>query len=254
MASGSVLDLPVNGSDVNGKSNLRIAKYGGTSSDNSGHPTTYSGGVVMIDPLDSDITWDASAGRWQVQFAVNGFSGFIVQTSTFTLPVTWTFFKAEKNGEKVDLKWRTGTELNNSHFVIEHSTDGTSYSSIGTIDAVGNTNNETDYSYTHHTPQVAMNFYRIQQVDIDGRHSYSEVRRINLQSENRFSIMKNPVSNGKLEIQINIDAKLEIYSLAGQVVKRQNIKAGSQAIDVTNLSRGTYIIRVGDESKKFAIQ
>jgi len=77
----SVLKLPIGPSDVAGKSNLRIVKYNGTSSDGSGMPYTYSGNTAFIDPPDSNIVWNAGLNRWEVTTDVTGLGGFIVCTS-----------------------------------------------------------------------------------------------------------------------------------------------------------------------------
>jgi hypothetical protein len=75
----STTDLPSNPTDAVGKSNLKIDKYSGTSSDNSGNPASYGTSPVIIDPDDTDIVWNTSLNRWEVSFQVNGFSGFFIK-------------------------------------------------------------------------------------------------------------------------------------------------------------------------------
>lgn len=77
----SAVKLPNGPSDVAGKSNLRIVKYNGTSSDGSGMPYTYNGNIAFIDPPDSNIVWNAGLNRWEVTTDVTGLGGFIVCTS-----------------------------------------------------------------------------------------------------------------------------------------------------------------------------
>ncbi|WP_372746234.1 T9SS type A sorting domain-containing protein [Lutibacter sp.] len=65
-----------------------------------------------------------------------------------------------------------------------------------------------------------------------------------------FAMYPNPVANGRFSISSNSNADkfVEIYSLLGKQVYSKNVKA-SQTIEVSNLSRGVYILRVEEEGK-----
>ena len=76
--------LPIGATDVTGIANLKIDKRGGTSSNGTGLPITYSGTATAIDPVDADIVWNATGSRWEVTFDVTGFSGFFVGTGSRT--------------------------------------------------------------------------------------------------------------------------------------------------------------------------
>jgi Repeat of unknown function (DUF5650)/Secretion system C-terminal sorting domain len=79
--AASIADLPTCENDDEGKANLRIIKYAGTSSNGSGLPAGYSGAVETINPNDRDINWNDDQNRWEVSFNVIGFGRFIVQTA-----------------------------------------------------------------------------------------------------------------------------------------------------------------------------
>jgi minor extracellular serine protease Vpr len=72
-------DLPVSSTDAAGIANLRIQKYDGTSTNNTGLPNSYTGSNSIIDPVDSDIVWDSTYNYWKVSFNVTGFSGFFAK-------------------------------------------------------------------------------------------------------------------------------------------------------------------------------
>jgi hypothetical protein len=72
--------LPTAPTDAAGIANVFIFKKAGTSSDNSGNPSTYAGAVTTIDPLDADIVWNNTESRWEISFQVSGFSGFVIGT------------------------------------------------------------------------------------------------------------------------------------------------------------------------------
>lgn len=254
-AAGSILKLPTGPSDASGIANVRIGKYSGTSSDNSGLPATYTNGSYVIDPNDANIVWNNTDSRWEVSFNVAGFSGFFAQTSTFTLPVTYVSFTAEKINEKVLLKWQTAIETNSSHFVIEHSTDGSRFTAVGSVTAAGNSNSLLNYSFTHNTPNKENNFYRIQQVDKDGHSHYSETRVINFNTgSSGFTILDNPVRDGRLQVKLDKPANIAIYDARGRVISRQRMGTGSQTLTVSYLPRGVYLLQAGNEAKKFIIE
>ncbi len=77
--STSTTNLPANPTDAIGIANLKIDKYSGTSSDNTGSPNSYGTTPTIIDPEDSDIVWNPTLNRWEVSFNVVGFSGFFIK-------------------------------------------------------------------------------------------------------------------------------------------------------------------------------
>ncbi|MEO8406583.1 MAG: hypothetical protein ABI480_18370, partial [Chitinophagaceae bacterium] len=254
-AAGSSRKLPTGTADAAGIANLRIGTFSGTSSNNTGLPSTYTGPGPVIDPTDANIVWNGTAGRWEITFNVTGFGGFIVQTNLFVLPVTWVFFTAEKVNQTVLLKWETATELNSSRFIVEHSIDGINFLPIGTLAAAGNSNSLVDYSFVHNAPQAGNNFYRLQQVDIDRRISYSEIRPVVFPAlNNDFVIIVNPVRGGVLEVRFSKDGVAYISTTSGQAIRSQRVTAGRQTISVSDLATGTYLLKFGKETKKFLVE
>ena len=253
-APGSTLKLPMGAGDATGITNLRIGKYSGISSDNSGLPGSYSSGAIVIDPVDANVVWNATAARWEVTFNVAGFSGFIAQTSSFVLPVTWVSFTAAKQNENTLLKWQTTAETNSDHFVIEYSTDGHQFTAIGTVAAAGNSNYLINYSFVHNAPQKENNYYRIMQVDHDGHKNYSVIRMIRFNTSGSLLLLMNPVRDGQLQVQFNKAVTMAIFDARGRLITRQQKGAGSQAINVSVLPRGVYLLQAGNETRKFIIE
>ncbi|HEX5652768.1 MAG TPA: hypothetical protein VFX58_06830, partial [Chitinophagaceae bacterium] len=125
--AGSTLNLPANSADASGIANLRVIRYPGTSSDGSGHPATYSGIPIMIDPADVNINWNAGFSRWEISFDVTGFSGFTVGTSsTLNLCPSGGFaIPAGASGTSYQWQLNTGSGFNNI-------ADGPNYNGSGT--------------------------------------------------------------------------------------------------------------------------
>lgn len=177
------------------------------------------------------------------------------------LPVKMISFNAMLNNNKVDLNWATASESNSSHFVIEKSTDGANFSEIGMVFSYGNTTEQKNYQYADNisSSNSTVIYYRLRQVDLDGKFEYSATRviRIGKQVENTITILTypNPVSNElKVTVPNNWQGKKVTYILFnanGQVAKKaENSNSGqTEMVNVSTLSPGLYIMKAicGDQ-------
>ena len=179
-----------------------------------------------------------------------------VAISASVLPVVLKEFSAQLNNNKVDLNWVTATEVNASHFVIERSYTGNEYSEIATVMAYGNTTEEKTYKFTDQSfaSDKVVAYYRLRQVDLDGKQEYSSTRiiRISKQNQNTVTILTfpNPVSSEvRITIPNNWQGKKVTYELMnanGQTVRKIETASSSQTetMNVSNLSRGFYVVKV----------
>ena len=90
-----------------------------------------------------------------------------------SLPVRFLQFTGQARGAVVDLAWTTATEVNSSHFIVERSADGSNYLPIGRIGAAGASALPINYAFVDPAPVTGMNYYRLQQVDLDGKAVWS---------------------------------------------------------------------------------
>ncbi len=84
--------------------------------------------------------------RWTI---TNGdfYNADDVEVSVFSiLPVNLISFTGRQDNDRVILKWQTATEINNDHFVVERSTNGTDFLSTATVDGRGNSSIVKNYS------------------------------------------------------------------------------------------------------------
>lgn len=161
------------------------------------------------------------------------------------VPVELISFTASKNGTQADLAWRTATEVNNSHFEIERSTNGRDFSYIGEVEGAGTTSVIQSYDFADRNPANGQNYYRFKQVDRDGTFEYSPVRSLDFSVAARTVIYPNPVVDFAV-VETNIsDASLEVYNVAGNKVLKSKILTGKN-IDTSVLTSGVYIFKVVD--------
>ena len=174
--------------------------------------------------------------------------------SQSTLPVSFGDVAVKKAGANAEVNWTTLSEFNNSHFIVERSTDAVSFKSVGTVAGKGNSSFTQNYSFTDVAVSGTVLYYRIKQVDVDGTSSYSKT--VALRSGNarinNYAVYPNPfVSN----IKVQIDAKekeevmIRINNLTGQtlITKRVTVQAGNNIVVFDNLQQlqnGLYMLEV----------
>jgi hypothetical protein len=167
--------------------------------------------------------------------------------SSSPLPVTLLSFAAKRQGNaSVLLQWKTANELQNSHFVIERSGDGSLYQSIGSVKATDNATGAASYSFPDNDPLAGTNYYRLKQVDLDGHEQIYGVRIVQPGSA-IASLYPNPVINHfKLELPATPDKPLNftIQNASGQVVQTGIIHSREQWLETNRLLTGVYVIHL----------
>jgi hypothetical protein len=180
-----------------------------------------------------------------VQTPWRGFTGasYIGPTATTaaTFPVTFLSFTAEKAGNKVELTWDVTNEVNNDHYEVEHSLGGGVYKNIGTVRAKsGNVNR---YNLTHNQPTLSQsNFYRIKQVDKDGKFSFSPMRLVKFESKSMMTIAPNPATNFFNVYTRETGVNINVFDESGKKVASKVITSGSVQFDISRLAKGVYMV------------
>jgi len=160
-----------------------------------------------------------------------------------TLPLQLTGFSATHITNGVQLGWQTATELNTSHFIIQHSTDGSTYKDIGTVKAIGSGANS--YSFTDNNPTNGTNYYRLQSVDKDGAVSFSKVVSVQLTVDRLpFTVVPNPARD-VATIRGSHIASVQVIDNMGRIVKVVSLKdATNPVLSVSSLAAGVYHLRI----------
>jgi hypothetical protein len=193
--------------------------------------------------------WDASS-KGLFYMSLSGLPGISGDDDSLlvVLPTKFTGFDATCSGNKVQLTWKTAQEQNSHHFNIERSKDGIQWIVIGTVNAAGNSNIETTYSFTDNDP-FSNGRYRIAAYDLDGRVQYTTIIHSSCNAKNPLSIWPNPVQD-----LIHIDlvtatrsqASLKLFDSKGALVKIQEailLQGSNQlTVDIRSLAQGPYFL------------
>ncbi len=170
------------------------------------------------------------------------------------LPVTFGAFTAEKKtGSQALLKWNTLTETNSSHFEIERSTNAVNFTSIDRVNASGNSSSPKEYAYTDYKVLAGNNYYRLKQVDKDGKFVYTPTRVLmfNVITQAPIRIFPNPASS-YIMVEWPSGASTEktainMMDMKGNLVKQWKMPSGMNVqskLSVQGLPKGTYIIHI----------
>ncbi len=163
------------------------------------------------------------------------------------LPVKFEDISGLKSGNAIKINWHSSTEQNTSLFIIQHSTDGTSFTDIGTVKAIGSGANSYQFTDNAPTPYPlnGVLYYRLKSVDKDGSSTYSKVISVQLTIDNfQLSITPNPAKS-IVTIKGNHIASIQVIDNLGRVVKTVSLKdATNPTLSVSGLPMGVYHLRV----------
>lgn len=165
-------------------------------------------------------------------------------------PVNWVSFKVISSGKNnAILQWKTANEYNNNHFEIERSVDGINYTKIATV-APGNQPNTTQtYEYTDFNLSKGKFFYRVKQVDNDGKNSISPTAYITISAESvNWVLLNNPASDYTI-IQFNNTAsnvEMQVADANGKIVYSHTIPSvqsnATEKLSVSGFAKGIYFV------------
>ncbi len=143
-----------------------------------------------------------------------------VVDSVVITPINLTTFTGNKLEKNVQLNWTTATEKNNSHFNIQRSNDGVNFENISKVMGKGNSSSITNYTYTDANVPNNNLYYRLQQIDVDGKSTLSVVIFIKYEKKANIelSVYPNPVVNHTAIITLK-NAPIAQYSVSVKTIK-----------------------------------
>lgn len=195
----------------------------------------------------------------QTTVGVNGTS-----TGCTPFPIELLNLKATAVGNAyIRLDWTTASEINNSHFIIERSTDGQNFYQTQMVvnSAAPGGNSQVDLQYSKNDINVQpkiMYYYRLRIIDLDGGHDYSNIVSAMLfQDESTIGAVYPNPTDGNINVQINCsqetEFKFNMYNPLGQNIFQKFIeaKAGENVIplNISNLAIGTYELVIYEDGK-----
>jgi hypothetical protein len=219
--------------------------------------STFSGQteILNLTGLNAGETYYLRVYSYSSSTANQG--SFNITIEGTALPVSLTEFKGYKKGKFNELVWSTANELNNKGYEVQKSFDATHFLPITFLESKGingNSSTNLDYNFTDFKNVDGSVFYRLKQIDKNGKSSFSKV--ISVKGEKSGDIIitdiyPNPaISNVNAIIssskQQNIS--LTIVDVFGKILMNKNaqIQGGfnTLSLNIDKLSKGNYFIKI----------
>lgn len=173
------------------------------------------------------------------------------------LPVELTSFTAKSSTNQVNLTWTTATEINNSGFEIQKSTDGSEFVSVGFIKGNGTTTEPKAYSFVdnHLNNVTGKLYYRLKQIDYNGAFNYSDIVEVVIDLPLEYSLNQNypnpfnPSTKIKYSVPEQNLVSIVVYGVTGEEIAtlvNEVKEAGNYEIEFNalQLSSGVYFYRM----------
>ncbi len=197
----------------------------------------------------STVTIPPVAG---LSFTTSHTNAAVTITAQAPLPAELVSFSASSENNFTQLLWRTASETNNEGFEIQRSTDGKNWNNLAFVPGHGTTTEEQSYAYTDERTLPGMNYYRLQQVDFDGKSEYSKVVSVEMKNGGGgIHFFPNPATGSvtlALETDYSGEATLTLYDLTGKQMKTVTLSLEGGAfrtdIGLGDLPTGIYMAQV----------
>ncbi len=228
----------------NDSSKNYVAKWNGSNWSELGGKNT-SGFSNSIYSLTTDASGNVfTGGIYNIKTATDYTSYVAKYGTSIVTPITLNSFTAFPiDNNIIQLNWQTSTETNSSHFIIQHSLDGTSFKNIGSVQARGTGANS--YSFKDNSPVKGTNFYRLCIADKDRTSTFSKI--VSCQGvavSKKLVVYPNP-SKDNITILCNHIASIQVVDNVGRMIKFVSYKdATNPTLSIRNLPIGVYHIRL----------
>jgi hypothetical protein len=227
-----------------------------------------------------DVTWSAFASvinggsvnnftrylQYKANISTSDLSNTVVLQDfsvncNFAFPVTLLDFKGRTFNRDINLEWSTASESNNKGFEVQRSANGSDWNTIGFVPGVGTSSTLQKYHYEDRGLSPSKYYYRLKQIDFDGKFKYSSVINFNLVEKAGYSLEQNYPNpfNNRTMISYSVPratkVRLTIYDLQGRIMKvmEEGVKpAGKHTVELITGSMGKGIYYYKMDADEFS--
>jgi hypothetical protein len=177
----------------------------------------------------------------------------ITLSTPVVLPVELTDFSYKLLPHTTLLQWETITEKNTDYFEIYRSEDGFSFTSIGSVKASGNSNNNEKYTFPDVDGSHSISYYKLKIVDTDKSFEYSKIMAVDVVNSselqnNCFLNVNNELEIDQGNILVNEFENVSIYNIEGKIISDYSLKDyfhdGKILIPIQSLDQGIYLAQL----------
>ena len=174
---------------------------------------------------------------------------FIAALTQAALPVNLLRFDARREDTAVILNWATASETGNRGFEVQRSADARNWEALSFVPALsekGDSEELLAYAFTDRMPLSGQNYYRLKQVDLDGKFEYSPIRAVFI-GENEPSgvqVYPNPTARFVTLSKLNGGEKIQVFDARGRLLHSRGSDGTTVDISLENYREGIYFIHV----------
>lgn len=209
-----------------------------------------NGTTTDFDYSDQWATGDGNYAQWDDgggTAVVYGNYLNCTPTDTDFLPVSLISFTVQAGHGYVDLQWQTAEEIDNSHFTVYKSHNGTDWKELGMIAGHGSTETQQVYEYRDANPFRERSYYRLKQTDFNGTYEFFEIISVFLETaETPPEVFPNPVSSLLTIRSHDIIESISLISSTGKIYPISNTVGQTllSQFDIGHLPPGVYTLLV----------
>ncbi len=163
------------------------------------------------------------------------------------LPVELISFTAKKQLNSVILKWNSLSESNNARYDIYRADNGVDFIKLASVNGAGTSLKELNYSYNDNNPLAGDNYYKLVQVDFDGKEKVLKIIVLNNSLESLNAYINNNILIINAFSAKQQTANISLYNTNGQVLYKEslNLQKGSNALSLEIKNDASfYILKV----------
>ena len=210
-------------------------------------PSTYTllaaGGYPTLNGMMTwSINWDATASNNYAATYQTALTALLTP-----VPVELVSFQATPLSKIVVLDWQTASERNADYFAVQRSIDGQKFEEMGRIKAIGNSAALQKYQLADASPANGINYYRLRQIDVDGKETLSKVVSVVQSNAIKIQIAPNPTTDKVVitcsETPLDTPLSISVFDLLGRNLMRSNL-ANHSELDLSALPKGVYLLDI----------
>lgn len=150
----------------------------------------------------------------------------------------------------VEIAWRTVSEINNAHFELQRSSDGINFETFGIVNGSGTSITVNNYRYKDVEPYQGNSYYRIMQVDYDGKFDFSNIKSVRMTDKSYPTVFPNPVKNSLFIESSNKIDTIKLFNSKGEKIYIE-YQSSQSKLDMSQLRKGLYQLIIISESKTY---
>jgi hypothetical protein len=240
--SNSVMDIELNGADVTQYDRIGVtgdATLGGSLALSINYTPANGDEMTIITATSIAGTFSTITGMpdgWTIVYESNT----VKMRYDKPLPVVLISFNAKAVGAVIKLDWRTASEVDNAGFYIERSANGFTWKDIGFVDGNATTSGVKYYAFGDETPMPGINYYRLRQIDFDGKTEYSRLQSVRfIDPQQTVTVWADATKWAHIQTN-NTIGQVTVYDLSGRVL----MVSKEATLNLSGVPSGVVLIHV----------